>query len=75
MSEAFEWIKSGGWAGWLEDQLTGEVITSEGDTFKSADELKKYLSDLPTWPRPDRQGQRRIPKRRAAEKIDEATKF
>lgn len=64
MSSAIEWIEDGVWSGWVEDLETGKVTTAEGDTFQDVGELKRLLSQLPYWPRPDRTGQRRIPKKR-----------
>lgn len=59
-SRDIEWLRSCGWAGWLEDQITGEVVTSHGEVFTSASGLRTRLEKLPGWPRL-RDGARNVP--------------
>lgn len=61
MSDAIKWLEDCGWRGWTEDQLTGEITTSHGDTFKDAHEFRGWLSEQ-RWPRP-RNGGRNVPKK------------
>jgi hypothetical protein len=42
MSNAIEWLEQCGWAGWLEDQLTGEIVVDNGDTFRDVGALKSH---------------------------------
>lgn len=46
-----KWLSDCGWCGWLEDLLTGEVVTHHGDAFASVTELRGWLESLPKWPR------------------------
>lgn len=48
---ALRWLRDCDWRGWLQDQLDGSIVTSEGVRFDSARALRRWLLSLERWPK------------------------
>ena len=44
------WLRDCGWTGWLEDTITGKIVTWNGDEFSDSTSLRRWLESLPAWP-------------------------